>query len=114
MSQKQNDVDLGEYIFLEGKLVKKVDHSKYKFISNKHRDALFVKVLQYIQIEMENQFGLIRVQIPQSYVYISPNTECEVVMLLIQGSGGVRPGQWTRKLCTDDSLETGSILPQLK
>jgi len=34
-------------------------------------------------------------------------------MLLIQGSGAVRPGQWARALCINESLKTGSIIPYL-
>jgi len=36
------------------------------------------------------------------------------LLLLIQGSGAVRPGQWARALCLNESLEIGSILPYLK
>lgn len=36
------------------------------------------------------------------------------LMLLIQGSGAVRAGQWARALCINDTIDTGSILPYLK
>lgn len=40
-------------------------------------------------------------------------TNPDKLMLLIQGSGAVRPGQWARALCINDSLEVGSILGYL-
>jgi len=33
------------------------------------------------------------------------------LLLLIQGSGAVRPGQWARSVVINDSLEVGSMLP---
>eukprot|EP01094_Clydonella_sp_ATCC50884_P023062 TRINITY_DN5431_c0_g2_i3.p1 TRINITY_DN5431_c0_g2~~TRINITY_DN5431_c0_g2_i3.p1 ORF type:complete len:274 (-),score=80.16 TRINITY_DN5431_c0_g2_i3:273-1094(-) len=38
----------------------------------------------------------------------------DTLLLIIQGSGAVRAGQWARALCINDSLNTGSILPYLK
>jgi hypothetical protein len=35
------------------------------------------------------------------------------LLLLIQGSGAVRAGQWARAVCLNDCLEQGSILPYL-
>ncbi|KAA6391619.1 MAG: putative argonaute binding protein [Streblomastix strix] len=107
-----DEIDLGEYEYIGGKL----------FVDQAHYENLGDNILLYIQKMMENQFGLIRINIPlepdiggnKSYVYISPNTDCEIVMFLVQGSGAVRPGQWARALCINDSLETGSILPQLQ
>lgn len=36
------------------------------------------------------------------------------LMLLIQGSGAVRPGQWARALCINDTLDNGTIFPYLR
>ena len=33
------------------------------------------------------------------------------VLFVMQGSGGVRAGQWSRGLCLGEGLATGSILP---
>mmetsp|Transcript_1413 Transcript_1413/g.2487 ORF Transcript_1413/g.2487 Transcript_1413/m.2487 type:complete len:119 (+) Transcript_1413:477-833(+) len=34
-------------------------------------------------------------------------------LVLIQGSGEVRPGQWTRSVCINANMELGSMLPQV-
>ena len=34
-------------------------------------------------------------------------------LVLIQGTGAVRAGQWARSICVNDSLNEGSILPLL-
>eukprot|EP01027_Heterolobosea_sp_BB2_P007233 GEZU01010773.1.p2 GENE.GEZU01010773.1~~GEZU01010773.1.p2 ORF type:complete len:165 (-),score=41.14 GEZU01010773.1:52-546(-) len=36
------------------------------------------------------------------------------LLIIIQGAGAVRAGQWARALCINDSLRTGSILPYLE
>lgn len=36
------------------------------------------------------------------------------MLVLIHGSGAVRPGQWARKLCMNDSLDDGSMLPMIR
>ena len=33
---------------------------------------------------------------------------------MIQGTGAVRAGMWARSACVDDSLEIGSMLPQIE
>jgi hypothetical protein len=50
-----------------------------------------------------------------SYIYASANAgTADTLLVLVQGSGAVRPGQWARALCTNDSLRTGSVLPYLE
>ena len=34
-------------------------------------------------------------------------------LVLIQGAGAVRAGIWSRSVCVNESLETGSVLPFL-
>lgn len=38
----------------------------------------------------------------------------EKLLLLIQGSGAVRPGQWARALCINDTLDNGAIFKYLE
>jgi len=42
------------------------------------------------------------------------STNTEKLLLIIQGSGAVRAGQWARALCINESVDLGSILPYLK
>eukprot|EP01126_Amoeba_proteus_P014142 TRINITY_DN1612_c0_g1_i15.p1 TRINITY_DN1612_c0_g1~~TRINITY_DN1612_c0_g1_i15.p1 ORF type:complete len:237 (-),score=44.99 TRINITY_DN1612_c0_g1_i15:472-1182(-) len=51
---------------------------------------------------------------PKCNIFVSPDwLTAEKLMLLIQGTGAVRPGQWARALCINDNLREGSILPYL-
>mmetsp|Transcript_2132 Transcript_2132/g.3083 ORF Transcript_2132/g.3083 Transcript_2132/m.3083 type:complete len:455 (+) Transcript_2132:28-1392(+) len=48
-------------------------------------------------------------------IFTSPNYEKKKqLLLLIQGSGQIRPGMWARKLCLNDTLHTGSQLPYIE
>lgn len=42
------------------------------------------------------------------------NSTSKYRILLIQGTGPVRAGQWARSVCTKEGLITGSTLPQLE
>jgi hypothetical protein len=70
---------------------------------------------------MKETFGLKEVKIPkdskegQASIFVSadywtnPN-----LLVLIQGTGAVRAGFWARSVVINDSLEMGSMLPQLE
>jgi len=59
--------------------------------------------------------GVERVELPLgSWVLASPGlSTADKVFILIQGSGGVRAGQWSRSLCRNETLKEGSILPHV-
>jgi hypothetical protein len=44
---------------------------------------------------------------PKSHIYVSENalTSEGTLLILLQGSGAVRPGQWSRSVIMNDSLE---------
>lgn len=47
-------------------------------------------------------------------VFISANFyECEKLLVIVQGAGMIRPGQWSRSLCITHSVHAGSILDYL-
>ncbi|KCV71768.1 hypothetical protein H696_01186 [Fonticula alba] len=51
----------------------------------------------------------------RSRIYFSPNyATCERLVVLIQGKGAVRPGQWARSLIMNDNMEAGAIFPYLR
>jgi len=48
----------------------------------------------------------------KNYYFVSENwDQKETLLIIIQGSGGVRAGIWSRSVCRDDSLKTGSMIP---
>lgn len=50
-----------------------------------------------------------------SFVFVSSNFyTSENLIILINGSGVVKAGQWARSLIINDSLETGSQLPYIR
>ncbi|KAH8555227.1 protein FAM172A [Umbelopsis sp. PMI_123] len=54
--------------------------------------------------------------IPKSHIYLSQNalTSTGTLLVLLQGSGVVRPGQWSRSVIMNDSLELGSMFPYIE
>lgn len=53
---------------------------------------------------------------PKSFIFASKEEfdETDEVLVLIHGSGAVRAGQWSRKLITNDCLDSGTQLPFIK
>jgi hypothetical protein len=52
-----------------------------------------------------------------SQEFINPSEEDnkgKTALVLIQGSGAVRAGEWARSICLKDDLFMGSMLPQLE
>ncbi|RHZ64211.1 hypothetical protein Glove_326g173 [Diversispora epigaea] len=101
--------------------VKPGDHS----YNQRHYEALGVVIGEYIENELVSKFGLKREIIPvglkeddnqpKSRIYLSENAlECQNLLLLIQGSGVVRPGQWARQVIMNESLELGSMYPYIQ
>ncbi|KAL6046977.1 cotranscriptional regulator FAM172A-like [Balamuthia mandrillaris] len=54
-------------------------------------------------------------QEPRCNIFLSKNWQrANRLILFICGMGPARAGQWSRKLCLGDSLQTGSLLPYLE
>ncbi|CAI2169373.1 11202_t:CDS:10 [Funneliformis geosporum] len=93
-----------------------------------HYEALGGTVIgEFIEEELVNKYNLIRktipvesdededVVFPKSRIYLSEDAQdCQNLLLLIQGSGVVRPGQWARQVIINDSLELGTMFPYIK
>lgn len=96
----------------------------FEFITQRHYENLGVAVLAYIQHRMVADLGMHKVVLPlstpestpHSCMYVSPDleTNTDKLIVLVQGSGAVRPGQWARALCINESLDHGSMLPTIK
>lgn len=50
---------------------------------------------------------------PSSFIYLSPNALSNPfkLLVLIQGSGVVRAGQWARRLIINQDLDSGTQIP---
>eukprot|EP01130_Rhizamoeba_saxonica_P010068 TRINITY_DN4123_c0_g1_i1.p1 TRINITY_DN4123_c0_g1~~TRINITY_DN4123_c0_g1_i1.p1 ORF type:complete len:342 (+),score=60.13 TRINITY_DN4123_c0_g1_i1:47-1072(+) len=108
------------YRFVDGKIQNITSGSSFHWVNQTHYDLLGDFVTSHIQTLMkEDGYEQIWLPLdaqhsPRCNIFTSPNFHtCNKLIVLIQGSGAVRAGQWARALCINDSLETGSILPYL-
>eukprot|EP00761_Pharyngomonas_kirbyi_P013580 gb/GECH01013609.1/.p1 GENE.gb/GECH01013609.1/~~gb/GECH01013609.1/.p1 ORF type:complete len:476 (+),score=138.88 gb/GECH01013609.1/:1-1428(+) len=117
--------DFGYKFNEEGKLVQIESGKGFEWQGQEHYDALGNQIICYIQKLMKEDYNLEEHWVPvdrptnshiASNIFLSKNalTTEGTLLVLIQGSGAVRPGQWARSLCINDSLENGTILPYLK
>ncbi|CAG8461273.1 8999_t:CDS:10 [Diversispora eburnea] len=125
--------DFGYKFNEAGELRNIVTNDKFNFFvkpddqsyNQRHYEALGVIIGEYIESELVSKFGLKRKIIPvglkeddnepKSRIYLSEDAlECQNLLLLIQGSGVVRPGQWARQVIMNESLELGSMYPYIQ
>ena len=105
------------YHFIESSLKNSKDLSPYKFSDD--YDSLGKFVLLYIQCllkELSLQEVWLTNNNPTVNIFHSLDffSNRNKLLVIIQGRGEVRAGQWSRKACINDNLEFGSILPYVK
>ena len=109
----------------EMKLVNKDTKEKFHWAGQRHYDALGDIIFKHIQEIMVSKYGLKEVLLPADdsihpafrlNIFMTPDalSNPDKLLLLIQGSGAVRPGQWARALCINDSLDNGAIFKYLE
>jgi len=95
----------------------------FKFKNQSHYDLVAAALAEFVQEKLQSDFGLLKVFLPldgdlkeekQIPIYASPSLDADVLFVLIQGSGKVRPGQWSRALCINQNLHVGTIFPYLR
>lgn len=111
------------YEYKDDKLVNIDTGKPFHWVNQAHYDALGDTIYRHIQELMMSQYGLQEINLPLgsngqgpfNNIFVSPNWQtAKKLMLLIQGSGAVRAGQWARAVCINDRLSIGSILPYLE
>lgn len=100
--------------------VRQNDHT----YNQRRYEALGEVITEHVYHLLETEAGLKRIQIPidavndepKSFIFASKEEfdETDEVLVLIHGSGAVRAGQWSRKLITNDCLDSGTQLPFIK
>jgi hypothetical protein len=99
-------------------------NEKFIFLSQRHYNLLGSCLDTYIQSLMKsNQWNYEEIWLPikdqatndhhdQVNIFTSNDFETNEngCLILIQGSGVVRPGQWARSCCINESLDIGSML----
>ena len=115
----------------EGELRNKETNEKVKRLNQKEYNLVGDYITKYIQYKILKEYKLIPMyvpslenssnfyirvkEIPQCVIYVSQdfdiNSNC---ICIIQGTGAVRIGLWTRRVCINDNLYLGSIIPYIK
>ena len=95
-----------------------------------HKDADFDKlgslVWDWIQAYMIDVFGMQKVFVPfdehatenkaRAPIFVSSDwySNSKRALVLIQGTGQVRAGCWSRSVCVKDTIELGSMIPDIE
>jgi hypothetical protein len=75
-------------------------------------------IVEYVTNKMKVDYDMEKVLLPtdatttepQTDIYMTKNwKDCEKLLVLIQGSGAVRPGMWARSVCINDGLKNGAV-----
>jgi len=103
----------------KGELRNKTTGEKFYYITENHYSAMGECIIRDIQEKMKNELNMeeffVDTETKVNNIFISKGAlEKKKLMLLIQGSGAVRPGQWARALCFNDTLRTGSQLEYIE
>jgi len=112
------------YCYIDGKLVNQDTGKPFHWVNQAHYDALGDIIVKHIQNMMVKEYGLKEVWLPIDQHYTGTGPRCNIFMsedaltcqnlvLLIQGAGAVRAGQWARALCINENLSIGTIFPYL-
>jgi hypothetical protein len=96
-----------------------ITNKKFIFISQRHYDLLGKCIEIYIQsLIKSNPWNYEEIWLPiktnepnQVNIFVSNDFRTNVngCLILIQGSGAVRAGQWARSCCINESLDIGGI-----
>ncbi|CAK1581303.1 unnamed protein product [Parnassius mnemosyne] len=87
-----------------------------------HYEKLGAVITEYVYQMLELKEKLIRLPVPKdstqdngTFIFVSKDyDQKDVLMILIQGSGAVRAGQWSRSLIINESLDAGTQIPYIK
>lgn len=136
MSSKDKLERLGYIIHYEGTdkygefRWKEDTNKRMQWQGQKNYDLVGDVLMELIQEQMVNLFGLRKVMFPEDAdleedyrhlprcdiymsedVYDKSKRTNEKLLVLIQGTGAVRAGVWARSVCINESLKNGSMLP---
>ncbi|XP_063151491.1 cotranscriptional regulator ARB2A isoform X6 [Candoia aspera] len=92
--------------------------------NQKRYEALGEIITKYVYDLLEEECHLKKVYVPidaeetepRSFIFMSEDamTNPDKLMILIQGSGVVRAGQWARRLIINEDLDSGTQIPYIK
>jgi len=104
------------------KIVNATTGQRFHWAGQAHYDSLGDVVLEYIQQQLKEKYNLQELLLPNDpesqklhrtrrvNIFHSPDLlTAKRICWLIQGSGPIRPGQWARALCINESLDIGAM-----
>eukprot|EP00033_Pygsuia_biforma_P001356 GCRY01001536.1.p1 GENE.GCRY01001536.1~~GCRY01001536.1.p1 ORF type:complete len:340 (+),score=61.81 GCRY01001536.1:106-1125(+) len=106
----------------EGTLVTIDTEKNFEFTTQEEYEELGSAVLTYIQELLEEEYNYKPIKLPlnakenesTTTVYASNYWKTKkTLLILIQGCGAVRPPQWARALCINNSLNEGTMFPYM-
>lgn len=116
-----------QYAFDAAKALRNVESGgPFQFVGERHYECLGDFVVAEVQKEMEERLGMVRYAMSESCaeegsldVFVSREVleggaPPRSLLVIVQGSGRVRPGVWARGPCVNESLHIGSMLPTIQ
>lgn len=108
----QKLISMGYYFNERGILRSVKDNSPYKFAGDENAyESLCHAVTGFIQEVMVKDYNMIKTD----NIFLSNDFYSNALkaLVLIQGTGKVRPGVWSRYCCVNESLDIGSMIPYI-
>eukprot|EP01006_Ploeotia_vitrea_P032676 TRINITY_DN64861_c0_g2_i1.p1 TRINITY_DN64861_c0_g2~~TRINITY_DN64861_c0_g2_i1.p1 ORF type:complete len:379 (-),score=36.25 TRINITY_DN64861_c0_g2_i1:1166-2302(-) len=100
----------------DGKMVNAISNDDFFFINQIHYEALGDAVTDHIMDEvLEKQMGMKRIELrPECPIFKSKNADdCATLLVIVQGCGQIRPGQWSRKQVMNNGFAAGGHMPYI-
>lgn len=113
----------------KGELINKKSKKKCDRLSKQEYELVGMYVQKYVENLIIKTFNLTTLYVPNSFLYFTKRDEsqaqCKIVttkdfptnpkcLLLIQGTGAVRLGQWARSVCINENLNLGTMIPYVE
>ena len=94
------------------------DYELIGFYVGKYIETFLTSILKMKTLYLPSYSGNFEIReksIPQCKILTSENfSKSPKCILLIQGTGSVRLGQWARSLCINENLDLGSMIPYVR
>ena len=114
----------------KGELVNKKTSKKCQKLSPKEYELVCIYVKKYVENYLIKKFNLTTLYVPNKNmptdfsIRDDTQAQCKILttkdfptnpkcLLLIQGTGGVRLGQWSRSVCINENLDLGTMGPYI-
>jgi hypothetical protein len=115
----------------KGELVNKKTLKKVQKLDNQEYELVGIYVQHYVENYLISKFNLATLYVPNSninpdyYKRDDTQAQCKILttkdfpknpkcLMLIQGTGAVRLGQWARSVCINENIDLGSMKPYIE